>query len=166
MVLAAFTAADSAIELLDCSTFPSLPGLLIRTGVFVLLAPFWVDVAFELASWPVKAFCPTAATGLALRDALLGLGEVAGERESGRVVRLRDGAVVARRSDPHTDVAVLRVFLRRRGVGVGLLAGLGLLADGLDAVTAAMAAALVAAALRLLDALLGLRGVAGDRAGQ
>src|SRR5262245_64943302 len=55
-------AADSASDVLDWSTLPSVPSLLIRTGRFVLLAPFWVESADELASWPVIAFWPTAWT--------------------------------------------------------------------------------------------------------
>src|SRR5262245_23411793 len=62
VVLAAFSAADRASEVFDCSTLPSLPLLLMRTGEFVLLAPFWVESAVELASWPVYAFWPTAWT--------------------------------------------------------------------------------------------------------
>jgi hypothetical protein len=48
--------------LFDCETSPSLPGLSMRTGVLLLLAPFCFDVAFASDHWPVIAFCPTAWT--------------------------------------------------------------------------------------------------------
>jgi hypothetical protein len=44
-------AAEFAAALFCCDTAPSFPGLSTRTEMFLLLAPLWVAVAPEFASW-------------------------------------------------------------------------------------------------------------------
>jgi len=53
-VPARFAAADAAVDELDWSTEPSLPGLPMRTEMALLLGLYWVDVASEVDHNPMR----------------------------------------------------------------------------------------------------------------
>jgi hypothetical protein len=55
-------AAEFAAALFCCETAPSFPELSTRTEMFLLLAPSWVAVAPEFASWAFWFDCPAAWT--------------------------------------------------------------------------------------------------------
>jgi hypothetical protein len=52
-VLAALRAAEPAADVFPCETEPPLPGLKIRTEMLLLLGLVCVEVAFDVADWPV-----------------------------------------------------------------------------------------------------------------
>src|SRR3954453_20176656 len=64
-VLAALRAAEPAAGELVGGAAPEVPGLKIRTEMLLLLGLVWVEVALELADWPVPADCWTPWTDCA-----------------------------------------------------------------------------------------------------
>ena len=116
----------------DCDTGPPFPGLSTRTGAFSFDAPIWnvspsanASCSF-FAAWPMTCN-PGPLCGLG--RILLGRVQVPCLGVRRRLVRLRDGTVVAGAQDPDADVLVRGLHLHCRGESPRLLVVVSELTD-------------------------------------